>query len=260
MALARTCDPQQLLLERHLMPGQWREAFEAVVDVLLPPSCPACDEVLPGAVGFCGDCALEVLELPRVHCGRCAEPGAFEGHLCSRCRGGVPWERAFAPFEHEGALARAIHRFKYEDRSDLCRPLGLLLSKAAQRELASMPGYLVPLPLHQARFRERKFDQAALLAAVLGQQLGREVKADWLRRTRDTRQQVGLSEAQRVANVAGAFEASGAVQGQEVLLIDDVLTSGATAKEAARALQAAGAARIYVLTLARACAQFSGGR
>ncbi len=234
------------------MPSRWREAFDAVVDVVLPPSCAACDVVLPGPGAFCEDCAQEVLELPTVHCARCAEPGAFEGGVCGRCRLGVSWARAFAPFEHEGALAKAIHRFKYEDRSDLSRSLGLLLASAAKGELAQMPGALVPLPLHEARFRERKFDQAALLARTVATYAGRPLELGWLTRVRHTPRQVGLSEAQREVNVAGAFVASAAVQGQDVVLIDDVLTSGATAREAARVLREAGAARVFVLTLARA--------
>lgn len=241
------------------MARRWREAFDAVVDVLLPPSCAACDVVLPGPLCFCEDCAQEVLELPSVHCRRCAEPGAFVDQTCARCAAGVPWERAFAPFEHEGALAKAIHRFKYEDRSDLSRPLGLLLAATAQEPLASMPGVLVPLPLHQARFRERKFDQAGLLTAVLAQRLEREVQADWLVRTRDTRRQVGLAEGEREANVRGAFAASAAVRGREVVVVDDVLTSGATAREATRALLEAGAARVFVLTLARARSELKSG-
>jgi ComF family protein len=241
------------------MRRRWSEAFDAVVDVLLPPSCAACDVVLPAPVCFCEDCAQEVLELPSVHCRRCAEPGAFPNQTCARCAAGVPWEKAFAPFEHEGSLAKAIHRFKYEDRSDLSRPLGLLLAAAAGDQLATMPGTLVPLPLHQARFRERKFDQAGLLTAVLAQRLGREVQADWLERSRETRRQVGLTEAQREANVRGAFRASQAVRGREVVVVDDVLTSGSTARDAARALLEAGATRVFVLTLARARSELKSG-
>ncbi len=239
---------------------KWRDAFDAVVDVLLPPSCAACDVVLPGPVGFCEDCAHEVLELPTVHCLRCAEPGAFPQQLCATCtKGGVPWARAWAPFEHEGALARAIERFKYEDRSDLSRPLGLLLAATAKHKLASMPGVLVPLPLHEARFKDRKFDQAALLTAVLAQRLEREVNAEWLVRTRDTRRQVGLNEGEREENVRGAFAASANVKGRDLVLVDDVLTSGATAREAVRALAAAGAERVFVLTLARARSELKSG-
>lgn len=234
------------------MPGRLRGAFDAVVDVLLPPACAACDTVLPGPVGFCEACAEEVLALPAVHCARCAEPGQFPRGLCRTCTAGVPWTRAWAPFEHEGAVARAIHRFKYEDRSDLSRPLGLLLAERFAAELPREAGVLVPLPLHEARFRERKFDQAALLTAVVSQQTGLKAEGAWLSRTRDTRRQVGLSEPEREANVHGAFAATPEVAGQSVILVDDVLTSGATARAATRALVDAGAARVLVLTLARA--------
>lgn len=234
------------------MPARWREALDAVADVLWPPACASCDVVLPGPVGFCEDCAHEVLELPSVHCRQCAEPGAFPEGRCRTCRVGVPWAKAYAPFEHEGAVARAIHRFKYEDRADLSRPLGLLLAALTKPQLEVMPGVLVPLPLHEARFRERKFDQAALLAVTLAQQTGRALEGEWLTRVKDTRRQVGLSEAERESNVRGAFVASPAVRGQAVVLVDDVLTSGATAREAARVLVEAGAVSVCVLTLARA--------
>lgn len=230
---------------------RWRAAFDAVADVLLPPQCAVCDEVLPGAGCFCARCSEEVLELPTVHCARCAEPGAFDGGVCARCRAGVPWEKAWAPFEHDGSVARAIHRFKYEDRSDLSRPLGLLLAATGAGVLHAMPGVLVPLPLHDARYRQRGFDQAAMLTHVLATQEEREVAMGWLRRVKDTPRQVGLSEAAREANVRGAFEASREVRG-DVVLVDDVLTSGATAREASRALREAGASRVFVLTLARA--------
>jgi ComF family protein len=122
-----------------------------------------------------------------------------------------------------------------------------------------MPGVIVPLPLHEARFRQRQFDQAALLAAVFARRLGREVKTNWLSRTRDTKRQVGLSEGEREANVRGAFLASPLVRGQSVVLLDDVLTSGATAREAARALSSAGADRVFVLTIARARSDLKSG-
>lgn len=237
----------------------WRDALGAVADVLLPPACAACDEVLPAAGAFCEACAQEVLPLPAVHCGRCAEPGRFPEGRCERCRAGVPWDVAWAPFEHEGALARAIHRFKYEDRADLSRPLGELLAATAAGALAAMPGVLVPLPLHEGRFRERRYDQAALLAGTVATRLGRASEPSWLTRRKPTRRQVGLSELERELNVRGAFEASPAVAGREVVLVDDVLTTGATAREAARVLREAGAAGVFVLTLARARSELRGG-
>ena len=230
----------------------WRDALSALVDVALPPSCVVCDEVLPAPGAFCDGCAHEVLELPPVHCRTCAEPGRFDEGQCARCRAGVPWDLAWAPFEHEGSVARAIHRFKYEDRADLSRPLGMLLAASSRARWAELHGVVVPLPLHEARFRERRFDQAALLAKELCAHTKWPLALDLLSRVKNTSRQVGLSEAAREANVRGAFVAAAAVAGQDVLLLDDVLTSGATAREAARVLREAGAARVRVLTLARA--------
>ncbi|NOK22692.1 ComF family protein [Corallococcus carmarthensis] len=111
---------------------------------------------------------------------------------------------------------------------------------------------MVALPLHVRRFRKRKYDQAHLLAGQLAKATGRTAPGGWLERSRETRRQVGLSEAERAGNVAGAFVASRAVKGQEVLLLDDVFTTGSTARAAAVALRDAGAVRVEVLTLARA--------
>ncbi|MFT3713386.1 MAG: ComF family protein [Archangium sp.] len=238
----------------------WRQAFDELIDVLLPPACAACDDVLPTAGAFCESCEHEVVALPTVHCRTCAEPGRFPRGLCERCRAGsIPWDIAWAPFEHEGAIAKAVHRFKYEDRSDLARPLGMLLARDAKSHLTQMSGFLVPLPLHDARYRHRRFDQAALLARVLATYAKRAMKLDWLERIRDTPRQVGLSEAAREANVRGAFRASPNVAGHDVVLLDDVLTSGATAREACRVLRQAGARRVYVLTLSRARSELNGG-
>ncbi len=227
--------------------------LDAVADVFFPPACAACDAVLPAPGAFCEGCRALVLEVGPVSCARCSEPGRFPEDGCARCRVlPPPFERAWAPFEHDGAMARAVHRLKYEDRPDLSRPLGRLLAAAARDELERLPGALVPVPLHVSRFRERKFDQAALLAVALGEVTGRAVEETWLSRTRATPRQVGLSDTAREENVAGAFLASPAANAQDVVLVDDVFTTGATAKEAARALRQAGARRVWVLTLARA--------
>jgi ComF family protein len=227
--------------------------LDAVADVFLPPACAACDAVLPAPGAFCETCQALVLEVGTVTCARCGEPGRFPEDGCERCRAvPPPFERAWAPFEHDGAMARAVHRLKYEDRPDLSRPLGRLLGQAAAAVLAEMPGALVPVPLHEARFRERKFDQAALLAVALAEVVERPVQEEWLARTRSTPRQVGLSDSERELNVAGAFVGSEAVRGHDVVLVDDVFTTGATAREASRALLRAGARRVYVVTLARA--------
>jgi ComF family protein len=149
-------------------------------------------------------------------------------------------------------VARVIHRFKYEDHPELAQPLGELIAHEARSFLRRAPSLLVALPLHARRFRERRYDQTQLLAGALAQATGRRAPVGLLTRARETQRQVGLSEAERSSNVAEAFTASPAVAGQSLLLIDDVLTTGATARAAATALRDAGALHIEVLTVARA--------
>lgn len=229
-----------------------------LLEVAFPPACVACDAVLGTAARFfCDDCEPLLLSVGPVHCSRCAEPGAFPKGLCPRCvRQRPKFVRAFAPYEHDGAIARAIHRFKYEDRPELAGPLGALLFKESAAFLERAPVCVVPIPLHAERYRARRYDQATLLAVELCRQDARFSLGDGLlRRTRATTRQVGLSDEARVANVRGAFVAGGAAEA--VLLVDDVLTTGATASAAAEALRGAGAERVEVLTLCRAKRLFS---
>ena len=233
-----------------MIPRDWTAGL---LEVFFPPSCVACDEVLPAPGFFCEACAPLVEELPAVACGSCGEPGRFPGDRCPRCERRLPpFTGAYAPFEHDGALARAIHRYKYEDHPELARPLGGLLAATSRDFLARAPGALCPIPLHVQRFRERKYDQATLLAVELAKATGRALEDGWLTRARATERQVGLTDAQREQNVRGAFTADPRAAGHEVVLVDDVLTTGATAREAAQALLDVGATRVVVLTLARA--------
>ena len=223
-----------------------------LMDVVFPPACAACDALLGSERFFCSECEPLLLTTGPVHCARCSEPGRFVDGLCPRCRRSRPaFARAFAPFEHDGAVTRAIHRFKYEDRPDLAGPLGQLLWLESRAFLERAPTWVCPIPLHGARYRQRRYDQATLLAAELCRLDARfELRDDLLTRRRATLRQVGLSDAARVQNVSGAFVASSAPA--RVLIIDDVVTTGATADAAARALKAAGAKRVEVLALARA--------
>lgn len=225
-----------------------------VLDVVFPERCVGCDVVLsqPRAF-FCEDCAHEVEAIASPACRSCSEPGQHEAGVCERCRRRPPkFKTAFAPLEHAGAVARAIQRFKYEGHPELARPLGALLVQRAHAFLAQAPDLVVPLPLHAARYRERGYDQTALLAVEIARLGRRTLRDDALTRVKPTARQVGQSDEERAANVAGAFEASPTVKGARLLLVDDVLTTGATANEAAHALLQAGAVEVQVLTLARA--------
>jgi ComF family protein len=228
--------------------------LSGLLDVLYPPACIACAHVLTGPADFfCPECRLQVERVPREACRTCAEPGDYESMPCERCKKRPPpFTRACAPFVHEGPISRAIHQFKYEDHPELAQPLGELLTLEAATFLDGAPRLLCAVPLHRARLRARKYDQAQLLVEEVARRTGRGVAADVLTRTRATRRQVGLLEPDRELNVAGAFEASDRARGHRYVLVDDVLTTGATARAAARALLDAGAAEVQVLALARA--------
>ncbi len=181
--------------------------------VLSPPRCAACDARVAWLRAFCPVCAATCLPL--------------EGAAALR-----------APFAYGGAIATAISRLKYDRRPELAAPLGDLLD-ASLRELDV--DVIVPVPLGSARLRERGYNQSALIAARVSRSRGVPLACDWLRRTRESAPQATLDAGARVHNVAGAFAADRAARGARVALVDDVVTTGSTLGEAARALEAAGA-------------------
>jgi ComF family protein len=223
----------------------------ALASLLFPPRCAACDRL--GEEPFCSGCAETLLPAP-AGCALCGAPldeallPALRPRRCGPCRAQPPpFRSARAPFLHGGALAEAIHAFKYQGRPELARPLAVLFA-AAEAPRAEL---LCPLPLHPSRLRSRGYDQAALLAREVARRTGLRLSF-LLIRTRPTGQQVGQGRRARSSNLRGAFRAGPAAEGRRVCLIDDVLTTGATAAEGARALLLAGAASVEVRTLSRA--------
>jgi ComF family protein len=222
-----------------------RRLLAALLDLLYPPRCAACGE--PGEP-FCPACAEALLPVAD-GCPRCGRPG--RATTCGPCTLTPPaFDRLMAGGLFGGPLADAIHALKYGDRPALARPLGRWLAG----RVALPPGArLVAVPLGRRRRLDRGYDQAARLAEQLARAAGTRPLTGALRRVRETPPQVGRSRAARAANVTGAFSADPArVAGLELLLVDDVVTTGATADAAARALLAAGARRVTVVALARA--------
>jgi ComF family protein len=223
-----------------------RAALGALVDLVWPPRCAACGGGV-SAEPFCPTCAEAVDPVP-AGCARCGQPGPDP--LCGACRASPPaFDAVRAGGLFGGPLADAVHAFKYGGRSALARPLGAWL--AARAPLP--PGALVvSVPLARGRRIERGYDQAALLAGALARAAGGRLGPAVLRRVRETPPQVGRGREERARNVAGAFEATEAVAGRDVVLVDDVVTTGATADAAAAALRRAGARSVVVVALARA--------
>ncbi|HEY1417355.1 MAG TPA: ComF family protein [Myxococcaceae bacterium] len=230
--------------------------------LVFPPACAACATVLEADAPFCEPCALATEPVPLPGCGRCAEPVERPG-ACPRCVRAPPsFRSAHAAFVHTGPLARAIHRFKYEGRSALAVPLARALAAASTGWLESLGAepLLVPIPLHWRRLLRRGYDQAGLLGRALAHATGLPLRPTLLRRIRATRRQVGLTEAERTENVHGAFAVRAQVPSGPVVLVDDVFTTGATARAATAALREVGARRVYVLTLTRAVGEANPGR
>jgi ComF family protein len=219
-----------------------------ILDLCWPPSCAACGEPVAGAAGpFCRICAEAVDPVPP-GCGRCGLPGPDP--LCGACLASPPaFDGARAAALFGGPIADAVHALKYRGRPALARPLGRWLASRAPLP----PGAaVVSIPLGRGRRRERGYDQAKLLA----DHLARASRAPRLRgalwRVRETRPQVGRDREERARNVRGAFEARAEVAGRDLVLVDDVVTTGATADACARALKAAGARSVLLVCLGRA--------
>lgn len=190
-----------------------------VLNLLTPSLCLACDH--PSDAPFCPACT-SLLE-----------------------RSPVPT----SVFHYAGPIADAIHRYKYQGRSDLAAPLGALLAEAAE-PLRGTVDAVVPVPLHWRRRRRRGFDQAALLAIPVARSIGAPVRLRGLRRVRHTASQIDLPRDERQENVRGAFRCWRLADAKRVLLVDDVKTTGATLSAASEALRAGGANEVEALVLA----------
>jgi ComF family protein len=152
---------------------------------------------------------------------------------------------------YTGVAREALHALKFERRRALARPLGDLLVAPCLVAAGGDVEAIVPVPLGRGRERARGYNQAALLAERLARAVGAPLRARWLARTRETAEQSGLGAAARADNVRGAFAASSSAAGRSVVVVDDVLTTGATASECARALRRAGARRVGFVAVAR---------
>lgn len=227
----------------------------AAIDVLLPPHCLACSEPARGDGELCSACFAETEFIAPPFCGHCGLPLAEPAPLCTGCDWDPPsFRTARAALCYGTAAKRLILPFKYADRPEAAAGLARLLLQPGAALLARAD-LLVPVPLHRRRLAARGYNQAGQLARSLGKLAGKPVLLDGLIRLRATRPLAELDQHDREAALKGAIAARPAraarIAGRTILLVDDVLTSGATASACAEALHAAGAAAVDVLALAR---------
>ncbi len=231
-----------------------------VLDVLLPPMCAQCGDSVSRQGQLCAACfqALDFITEPL--CRRCGIPFATQAEagaarMCQSCSTAPPlWHQARAAFLYNEAAKNLILPFKHDDRGDLAAVIALHMHRAGAALLARAD-LLVPVPLHRSRLLHRRFNQAAILAHELGRRTNLPVLPDGLQRTHATTPLGGLSAAERAETLRGTIAARktrrASIAGRRIVLVDDVLTSGATASACALALLDAGAANIDVLVASR---------
>ena len=244
------------------LPGMIRR----LADVVLPPRCLSCGTATGTHQALCAACWSGLPMIERPYCERLGIPFTYDhgpGVLSAEAIADPPaFGKARAATRYEGPVIELVHRLKYADRVENAALMGRLMAQAG-RDLLEGADILVPVPLHRFRLWRRRFNQSALLCAEIARHSGIRHDPFLLTRRRRTSSQVGLTRNERARNVQGAFLVPEPrridVKDRRIVLVDDVLTSGATAEACARTLLRAGAANVDVLTFARVATPVTSG-
>jgi ComF family protein len=234
-----------------------RRAAGLMLDIALPPQCVGCREPV-ASEGLCGACWAKLSFIAPPYCPRLGIPFVYDpgpGVLSMQASASPPaFHRARAAVRYDDTARALVHALKFQDRTDLAPPMAGWMAQAGSQLLRDADA-LVPVPLHWRRALSRRYNQSGALARIIARQTGVTLQTSALKRTRPTPHQIGLPRHERAANVQGAFavppEQGIHIDGRRLVLIDDVLTTGATLDACARALLRAGAAQVDALVFAR---------
>ena len=235
-----------------------RHAGRALLDAALPPLCLGCGEIVGETGSLCTTCWAGFVFIAPPHCARCGDPFSAdvgESALCGSCLARPPrYRRARAVVAYDQRSRRLVLPLKHGDRTDMARAYGRWMARSGA-EMFGDADLVAPVPLHWRRLLTRRYNQSALLARAVAREAGRVLVPDLLSRVRWTGSQAGLRARERRRNVRRAFAVTprwmARVKGAGVVLVDDVLTTGATVDACTRVLLAAGARHVDILTLAR---------
>lgn len=237
------------------IPG-FKSSFFQLLKIVFPPACPLCLETLPENWNddFCARCLAGFKPLPSAHCSRCALPFTAtenSSHLCGRCLSSSPtYLKVYAYGLYEATLRQAVHQFKFNHKVGLDRSLGKLLEQAIDSDLKI--DLVLPVPLQEKRLQQRSYNQALLLVRDVARRRKWRVDNRLLAKVKETLPQHDLPAKQREKNLLGAFHLERQLAGEHILLIDDVMTTGATVSACSKVLLDGGAGSISVAVIARA--------
>ncbi len=222
-----------------------------VLNILFPEICPLCEGRSDShcTAPLCSSCWESISPYEGPRCQKCARPLISDASLtCGECAKKEPAFTSAASYGlYEGALKKAINLLKYYGIKRLAKPLAEFVTERGVPEVDAV----VPVPLHLNRLKQREYNHSALIAHIIAKRGRSRLLLDCLIKTEDTAPQVGLSLKERVKNIRNAFEvSSNSVTGKDILLFDDVYTTGATVRECSRVLKKAGAEKIFVMALA----------
>jgi ComF family protein len=235
-----------------------KNIWRGLVDITFPRNCILCRQYHPATAHdpLCPRCREALPWNKPPFCIRCSRhlKNVSEESLCPSCRGRLPhFDEAWSLLEYEGPARDLLHRFKFHDKTSIRRTFATLLHMFTERYTLQFPdaAMVIPVPLHPVRLRERGYNQAELLAECVAREFRLPLQSGILIRERPTLRQSELDAKDRWTNIKGAFRIknSAAIVGQEIIVADDILTTTATASEAANTLKDAGASRVIVITL-----------